>query len=165
LPAAHVLSITDSADQFSASSPFMFSATPEWDVRAPVGKRAVTVWTQTDAEAWFTFHNNAEELETQDQETLETWWSMIHRCLPELGSGVEVIETETPQGHYQRTRRRLGMVGGFAQSLNDAGANPFGHKTPLPGLYMVGDTVFPGQGLASVSYSALLIASELAPTG
>jgi C-3',4' desaturase CrtD len=165
LPADHVLAITDSDDQLSTPSPFMFSATPEWDARGPVGKRAVTVWTQTDAEAWFAFHKDAAELETQDQETLADWWNIIHRCLPELGSGVEVIETETPQGHYERTRRRLGMVGGFAQSLSGAGANPFGHKSPLPGLYMVGDTLFPGPGLAGVSYSALLIANELAPTG
>jgi C-3',4' desaturase CrtD len=164
LPADHVLALTASADQLSPPSPFMFSATPEWDARGPAGKRAVTVWTQIDAEAWFTFHNDAEELETQDQETLARWWNIIHRCLPELGSGVEVIETETPQGHYERTRRRLGMVGGFAQSVSDAGANPFSHKPPLPGLYMVGDTLFPGPGLASVSYSALLVANDLAPT-
>jgi C-3',4' desaturase CrtD len=164
LPADHVLAITNSADQIGPPSPFMFSATPEWDVRGPNGKRAVTVWTQTDAETWFTFHNDTEELETQDQETLERWWNTIHHCLPELGSGVEVIETETPQGHYERMRRRLGMVGGFAQSLSNAGANAFGHHTHLRGLYMVGDTIFPGPGLAGVSYSALLIANELAPT-
>jgi phytoene dehydrogenase-like protein len=142
----------------------MFSVTPEWDVRGPDGKRAVTVWTQTDAETWFTFHNDTEELETQDQEMLERWWNTIHRCFPELGSAVEVIETETPQGYYERTRRRLGMVGGFAQSLSNAGANAFAYKTPLPGLYMVGDTIFPGPGIAGVSYSALVIANELAPT-
>jgi prolycopene isomerase len=160
LPADHLLAVT--AEQGTAS-PFMFAATPHLDRRAPEGKRAVTVWTQTNTEEWFTFHNDQQEIEEQDQQALETWWARIHKSMPELGDGIEVIETETPQSYYQRTRRRLGMVGGVAQTFGAVSFNPFGTRTPVPGLYMVGDTLFPGQGVAAVTYAARLLADELAP--
>ena len=166
LPADHLLAITDrqSTVEEAAASPFMFAGTPDWDRRAPDGKRAVTVWTQTEAEAWFTFHNDQQEIEDQDQRALETWWAILHKSMPELGEGIEVIETETPQSYYQRTRRRLGMVGGVSQTFGASALNPFGARTAVLGLYMVGDTLFPGQGVAAVSYSALMLADELAPT-
>src|SRR5688572_21306629 len=167
LPANHVLAAPEAevpGAEEMGSSPFMFAATPSWDPRGPSGQRAVTVWTQTDTEQWFTFHRDATEIEAQDQSTLEASWERIHTALPELGSEVEIIETETPQTFYERTRRRLGMVGGVAQLTSSFGANafsPFAHTTPIPKLFMVGDTTFPGQGVAAVTHSALTLADEL----
>ena len=167
LPATHILAAPnpgqENEDEF-ASSPFVFAATPSWDRRAPAGQRAVTVWTQTDTEKWFTFHRDHTEIEAQDQRTLEAWWQRIHTALPELGGEIEVIESESPQTFYERTRRRLGMAGGVAQLMSSFGAAPFipfNHKTPIPKLFMVGDTTFPGQGVAAVSHSALVLADEL----
>lgn len=37
-----------------------------------------------------------------------------------------------------------------------------GHRTHLPNLFRVGDTCFPGPGLAAVSHSALITANEIA---
>ena len=165
LPGDHILAVTAGNAERNgepASSPFMFAATPSWDKRAPEGKRAVTVWTQTETEQWFSFHENEKQIEDQDQETLEAWWAKIHACLPALGSGIEIIETATPFSYYERTRRRLGMVGGLAQSPSVFGTNSFSHRTAIPRLYTVGDTTFPGQGIAAVSYSALVLANELA---
>lgn len=164
LPADHILAVTDGKaelDGDASSSPFMFAATPAWDRRAPEGKRAVTVWTTTDTEQWFSFHENEKQIEDQDQKTLEAWWATIHACLPELGSDIEIIETATPLSFYERTRRRLGMVGGVAQFPSVFGTNSFSHKTAIPRLYTVGDTTFPGQGIAAVSYSAWVLANEL----
>jgi phytoene dehydrogenase-like protein len=83
--------------------------------------------------------------------------------MPELGSGIEVIETATPRTFYEQTRRKLGMVGGVGQSLDVFGANYLSHRTSLPNLFMVGDSVFPGQGIAAVTQSALIVANEIAP--
>ena len=163
LPADHILASASGGSDDNAMSPFMFAVSPSSDARAPAGKRAVTIWTQTETESWFTFHNDPQEMEDMDQTALEDWWTRIHRLLPELGAAVEVIETETPQGHYERTRRRMGWVGGFAQSVVNAASNPFSHRTPIPKLYMVGDTLFPGQGVSAVTRSASLLADELAP--
>ena len=143
---------------------FMLGAAPGWDARAPAGKRAATVTAFTDAEQWFDFHSDETGHEEQDARTLEALWARLHAALPELGSGAEVFETATPRTFYERTRRRLGMVGGLARTpdLLD-GPHALTHRTHVPNLLLVGDTVFPGAGLAPVTHSALVVANELAP--
>jgi C-3',4' desaturase CrtD len=166
LPAEHILALTDwqeGKDYSPEETQFMFGIAPAWDARAPEGKRAVTVSTFTEAEQWFSFHEDETELEAQDQMMLERWWERMHGIMPELGAGIEVIETATPRSFYDYTRRRLGMVGGLGQSLDVFGMNSFTHRTLIPNLYMVGDTVFPGQGVAGVTQSALIAANEIAP--
>jgi phytoene dehydrogenase-like protein len=56
------------------------------------------------------------------------------------------------------------MVGGLQRTpdlLN--GPHALTHKTGVPNLLLVGDTVFPGAGLAPVTHSALVVANEIAP--
>ena len=144
---------------------FMFSAAPAWDKRAPAGKRAVTVSTFTEAERWFSFQADESAHEGQDRAALETVWQRLHAALPELGDSIEVIETAGPRTFYERTRRRLGMVGGLGQSLDFFGPRAFTHRTPIPKLYLAGDTIFPGQGVAAVTLSGLAVANEIAPRG
>ena len=166
LPAEHILALTDwqEGEPFNPEeSQFMFGVAPDWDARAPAGYRAVTVSTFTEAEQWFSYHEDEAELEAQDQTMLERWWERIHRAMPELGAGLEVIETATPRSFYDYTRRKLGMVGGVGQSLDVFGLNSLTHRTAIPNLYMVGDTTFPGQGVAAVTQSALIVANEIAP--
>ncbi len=151
-------------EEFDAESGlFMLNAAPAWDARAPEGRRAATVNAFADAEQWFSFHSDESEHEEQDARTLEALWSRVHAALPELGAGAEVFETATPRTFYERTRRRLGMVGGVGQSLDAFGANAPTHRTHVSNLLMVGDTVFPGNGVAAVTHSALVAADELAP--
>lgn len=169
LPAPHILALDDwqQADNETydpARAGLMFSASPPWDTkRAPAGKRAVTVSLYTDVDDWFAYHTDESEHEAQDQNFLEACWERLHRALPELGAGVEVIETATPRTFYEATRRKLGMAGGIPQTLATSGANAFTHRTPYPALYLVGDTTFPGNGLAAVTQSALIAANEIAP--
>ena len=164
LPSEQIISLTDwheGTDFNPEHSLFMFSAAPAWDARAPAGKRAVTVSTFTDAAQWFTFHEDETGHEEQDRRALAECWGRMHAALPELGAGVEVIETATPRVFYERTRRRLGMVGGVGQALEVFGLNAVTHRTSLPNLYMVGDTTFPGNGIAAVTQSALIVADEI----
>jgi len=167
LPSDKILALDDWQEgrEFDAEGAlFMLGAAPAWDARAPAGKRAATVSAFTDAEQWFAFHSDETEHEEQDARTLEALWSRLHAALPELGDGAEVFETATPRTFYERTRRRLGMVGGLARTpdLLD-GPHALTHKTHVPNLLLVGDTVFPGAGLAPVTHSALVVANEIAP--
>ncbi|MCA1618199.1 MAG: hypothetical protein LC795_02555 [Acidobacteria bacterium] len=166
LPSDKVLALSDprGGESFDAeSSLFMLGAAPAWDARAPAGRRSATVSAFTDAEQWFSFHSDESEHEEQDARSLEALWARVHAALPELGAGAEVFETATPRTFYEHTRRRLGMVGGVGQSLGAFGANAPTHRTHVPNLLMVGDTVFPGNGVAAVTHSALVAADELAP--
>ncbi|HEY0379193.1 MAG TPA: NAD(P)/FAD-dependent oxidoreductase [Pyrinomonadaceae bacterium] len=164
LPADHVLALTD-WQEGQAYAPegaqFMFGSAPLWDARAPERMRAVTVSTFTEASQWFSYHEDETEHEEQDRRALEMWWARMHAAMPELGAGVEVIETASPRTFHGDTRRKLGMVGGVGQSTDVFGPRALTHRTALPNLFMVGDTVFPGQGVAAVTQSALIAADEI----
>jgi C-3',4' desaturase CrtD len=168
LPAEQLLAVGDwrggEADEQEPAQ-LMFSVAPAWDARATPGARAATLSTFTDAEQWFSFHEDESEHEAQDQRFLEGRWARLHASVPELGAGCEVLETATPRTFYERTRRRLGMVGGVGQSLASFGAAGPTHHTAVPGLFLVGDTAFPGNGVAAVTHSALVVADEIAPSG
>jgi phytoene dehydrogenase-like protein len=158
LPATRILALSEEQNFFDPEDQIMFAAAPVWDPRAPEGKRAVTVLTFTDVEDWFTFHDSVDELESQDQAKLEELWQRLHQTLPELGDHAEVIETATPLDCYEGTRRKLGMVGwpGVISPLlpNDG-------STPFENLYVVGDSVSEGSGIALVTNRALKLANKI----
>ncbi|HZB45495.1 MAG TPA: hypothetical protein VE360_09640, partial [Pyrinomonadaceae bacterium] len=166
LPSDRLLALDDwqeGRDLDAEGALFVLGAAPAWDARAPEGKRAANVTAFTDAEQWFNFHSDETEHEEQDARALEALWSRLHAALPEIGSGAEVFETATPRTFYERTRRRLGMVGGLARTPDLLeGPHALTHRTHVPNLLLVGDTVFPGAGLAAVTHSALVVANELA---
>ena len=166
LPADQVLALTGAASDEPhdpSLGQLTLAAAPAWDPRGPAGKRAVTVHMYTDVDEWFTFHKDETEHEARDQAALEALWQRLHASIPELGDRAEVIETATPRTYYDLTRRKLGMVGGVGQSLEAFGPNSVTHRTSIPNLFLVGDTVFPGAGIAAVSQSALIVANEIAP--
>jgi phytoene dehydrogenase-like protein len=139
-----------------------FNAAPNWDKRAPAGKRAVTVHAFTEADAWFTFHSDEEELEARDQLMLEACWERLHKAMPELGSSVEVIDTVNPRGYYDATRRKLGMVGGIIPTAAQFWLGQSPYLTSLPNLFILSDTNSFG-GVAGMSRAALALADKLAP--
>jgi phytoene dehydrogenase-like protein len=138
----------------------MFAAAPAWDARAPAGKRAVTVHTFTDVDEWFTFHKDETELEEKDQQMLEQCWTRLHSAMPELGSGIEVIDSATPRAFYDQTRRKLGMVGGLSPKAGSFWLDAPAYTTSLPNLFVVSDTTYPG-GIAGLTRSALVLANRL----
>jgi phytoene dehydrogenase-like protein len=164
LSSSRILALTDwqEGQPYSPEhSQLFFSAAVKSDACAPEDKVAVTVSTFTDVEDWFAFHEDETAHEEQDQSTLENLWTRLHAAIPELGDSVEVIETATPRTFYEETRRKLGMVGRPNGVLNQpAGAAAVG-ATVFPNVFVVGDTIAAGIGLAGVSKSALELADFL----
>lgn len=81
----------------------------------------------------------------------------LQRHLP--GMRVETIRTLDPQDFAQQRHLYEGALYGIAP-----GANPalyFPHRTSLPGLYLAGQTTFPGFGVPSAMYSGLQAAEGL----
>jgi len=163
LPAEHFLVANKQAatETLIDTSRFGFACSSDRDARAPAGKRAVTICFSSDVEQWFTYQADAEEQNLKDQAALETGWQVLHSRMPELGNNIEVIDTATPSTYYENTRRKLGMVWGLGLSLSFLGEPSLSHRTTLPNVFMVGDSAFPGAGLAAVSQSALVVANEI----
>lgn len=164
LVSEHVMALTDwpeGGDDDPEHNHLMFAAAPSWDCRAPAGKRAVTVHAFTDVYSWFTFHNDETEVETKDQQMLEVSWERLHAVMPELGSGIEVIDTANPRTFYELTRRKLGMVGGITATPRHFFADSPCYLTTVPNLFIVSDTRTPGS-IAGLTQSAFVLANSLA---
>jgi phytoene dehydrogenase-like protein len=159
----HFLLVSDWKEDGASPSEdrqLFFAAAPAWDRRAPEGKRAVTVHAATDVEEWFTFHQDETEAEQKDQHMLERCWERLHAALPELGSGIEVIDSATPRTFYESTRRALGRVGGLPVTPQTFWPTARPYLTSVPNLFIVSDTIAPG-GVAGVSQSAWILANTL----
>jgi phytoene dehydrogenase-like protein len=125
----------------------------EFTLALAPGNRTVTFTTRTDVDSWFAYHSSEEEFEASDQAALEQFWNRLHASLPELGSGIEIIETANPRTYYDSTRRKLGMV------LGTDGTHSY--QTCLHNLFMVGDTVSSNPTLNSVVFSASCLVNEI----
>ena len=156
LPAKRIMALTESQESEQRdplSNQLFFSRSNEGAV-APPGKVPVTVTALTNAEDWFSFHEDQSAHERQDQQMLEAVWSRLHNSIPELGDSVEVIETASPQTFYETTRRKFGMIGRPDYS---AGEVPPSLARPFPNVFIVSDTTTSGFGLESVAEAAVRV--------
>jgi phytoene dehydrogenase-like protein len=70
-------------------------------------------------------------------------------------------ELATPRGFAGWTGRPNGMVGGLGQHPSRFGPFGLAGRTPMPGLWLCGDSLHPGEGTAGVSLSALNACRQL----
>jgi phytoene dehydrogenase-like protein len=135
------------------------SISPEWDKeRAPEACRAVTLSTHTSLEPWWQLlHEDREAYEGRKAAYTQRLISAADAILPGFRSSVRLALPGTPVTFQRYTRRARGWVGGFPQS------NLFDALGPrlAPGLWMVGDSIFPGQSVPAVALGGLRVASEV----
>lgn len=132
------------------------SLSPAWDeTRAPAGQRALTLSTHTDLASWWQLYkNDRAAYAARKDEWTEKVLATAETALPGLRSAARLVLSGTPVTFQRFTRRRLGWVGGFPQtSLLRA----FGPRL-APNLYLVGDSIFPGQSTAAVALGGLRVA-------
>jgi len=142
-----------------ANSVFISLNDPDDPTRAPAGQRTVTMSTHTNIAAWYNLQKNDPEAYYARREAyLEQFLQAAERVLPNIRQGIRFSLTGTPQTFQFYTRRPRGMVGGFAQTSLLAARGP---QTGLPNLWLVGDSVFPGQSTAGVTAGAMRVAEAV----
>lgn len=133
------------------------SLSPGWDTsRAPVSHRAITLSTHTDLAPWWTlFHTDRRGYEQRKAAYAARLIEAAERALPGLSASIELNLSGTPVTFQRFTKRDQGWVGGFPQT------NLWRTWTPRlgPGLWMVGDSIFPGQSTAAVALGGLRVAA------
>ncbi len=80
-------------------------------------------------------------------------------AIPELSSGVVVLDAATPRTLEAYTGMPEGALYGFDQSVN--GRRPH-FRSPVRGLYFVGASTYPGAGIESVIISGMICANDIA---
>lgn len=164
LPSPRILALTDwqSGEELDPERSLLTVNADDTKV-APPGRRAVTVSTFSRTAPWFAYDQDGTEHDLNNEGELARWWTLLGGAVPELMDGTEVVASSTPRTTYDETRRRLGTLGGLGQSIALFGPNALTHRTSVPGLFLVGDSVFPGNGVAAVTISALIAANEICP--
>lgn len=138
------------------------SISPAWDAaRAPLGHRAVTMSTHTQLSPWWQlFQDDRERYERRKESYTAQLLEAAETIFPGFQEAATLVKPGTPVTFQRFTRRERGWVGGFPQtSLFDA----WGPRL-APGLWMVGDTIFPGQSMAAVALGGLRVAESILRT-
>ena len=140
------------------------SLSPTWDTsRAPTGRRALTLSTHTRIQPWWALRQaDRDAYRARRAEYTERLLCAAERVIPGLRSRARLVLPATPLTFEFYTGRRLGMVGGFPQTSLLRARGP---RTHLPNVFLVGDSIFPGQSTAAVSLGALRVVTMLQENG
>jgi C-3',4' desaturase CrtD len=122
--------------------------------RAPAGMRAAILSTHVRVQDWQGL--DKEEYAERKAALAEKTLNAAERALPGFRAATDLALTGSPRTYEFYTRRPLGMVGGFPQTSLLAARSP---RAGLGNLWLVGDSIFPGQSTAGVTLGALRVAS------
>jgi phytoene dehydrogenase-like protein len=146
-------------EPFGNGNTVFLSLSPNWDSsRAPVGRRALTMSTHTELDRWWDlFESDRDAYKAKQQEYTERVLSAAERAIPGLREAADLILPGTPVTFERFTRRAWGWVGGFPQTSLFRAWGP----RVAPGIWMVGDSIFPGQSVPAVALGGLRVAESL----
>lgn len=142
----------------------LVSLSPEGDTGyGPEDVRVATMSTHVRPSEWFALDRPAYEVKKADYRT--RMLRALRRALPDAPDALVHAEFATPRSFLRYTRRTEGLVGGPPvarrnSTLLAVGSDVLGH-----GLWVVGDSVFPGQGTMAVVLSAMGVVDRLVATG
>ncbi|MBD2198425.1 MULTISPECIES: carotenoid isomerase [Calothrix] len=92
-------------------------------------------------------------------------WAIIQRLehiFPGLIAGLDYLEVGTPRTHRRFLGRQDGTYGPIPRRKLWGLLGMRFNRTAIPGLYCVGDSTFPGQGLNAVAFSGFACAHRIA---
>ncbi|MGB7415207.1 MAG: C-3',4' desaturase CrtD, partial [Thermosynechococcaceae cyanobacterium] len=127
------------------------------DGRAPKGMATIIASTFTDPDQW---------AQTNDYEGLKEKYrrdaiANLSKFFTLTADTLIHQEAGTPRTFERFTARQKGIVGGIGQRVPHFGPFGFSTRTPISGLWLVGDSTHPGEGTAGVSYSALTAVNQI----
>ncbi len=135
------------------------SLSEEGDGRAPSGEITLIASIFTKTQEWFDlekdqynfkknqyFNKISKAIEEKFNISPEDW---LHR------------ELSTPRAFERWTNRPRGIVGGLGQNPEIFGLFGLSSRTPFKGLWLCGDSIYPGEGTAGVTQSALMVSKQV----
>jgi len=142
-----------------ANSVFISAHPADDRSRAPQGQRAITVSTHTNAERWWRWRSEDPARYRAEKAAMgERMLDTVALALPGIRRHIRYQQIGTPFSFWRYTHREQGMVGGLPQRLSSSGLFSLGPRaTGIGGLWLVGDSTFPGQSTAAVTQSAIRV--------
>ena len=119
--------------------------------------RSVTLSTHTAIAPWWQLrHGDKAAYHARRDEYAERLLTAAETALPGLRHAITLCLPGTPVTFEFYTRRPSGMVGGFAQKSILQARGP---STGIENVWLVGDSIFPGQSTAGVTLGGLRVAN------
>jgi prolycopene isomerase len=126
---------------------------------APSGHHIVHTFTPSSMERWQGLDPGA--YAAKKQADADRLIGRLEAVLPGLAAAITHREVGTPRSHRRFLGRSRGSYGPIpAGRLPGLLPMPF-NRTGIPGLYCVGDSCFPGQGLNAVAFSGFACAHRI----
>jgi len=119
----------------------------------------LTVSTHTRVEPWWALADRAAYAERKAYYA-ERLLAAAELAVPDLRSRIAFTDVGTPRSFLRWTGRVEGRVGGVPQTRGGANFAARSHRVGPPGLFICGDTVFPGQGTIGVTLSGINAARD-----
>lgn len=155
----HLQFLYDYAGEVGENNSLFVSVSQPGDGRAPEGYATITASSFTDPQRW----DRASDYDVLKQHYTETAIVRLSQTFDLRPNHLYHCEAATPRTFARFTQRQQGIVGGIGQRLSSFGPFGFATRTPIPRLWLVGDSTHPGEGTAGVSYAALTIAQQMTP--
>ncbi len=156
-PPRHLELVDDAARPFVEGNHVFVSASGADEARAPAGQCAVTASTHVALPRGAS--NDA--VRAAMERATESMRATLARRAPELWSERVHELTASPRTFERFTRRPLGAVGGAPRRAGLAAYRSLGPHEAAPGVWLVGDSVFPGQSALAAAVGGLRTASVL----
>lgn len=123
------------------------------DERAPKGERVLNVSAHTMPSFWFNLNGDYDSTKKHVQERVV---EILEQKLPGFSKAeVKLVFSASPVTWQNWVYRKKGRVGGIPQSMMRSLLDWTPAQTPFSGLFLCGDTVFPGQGIPGVTLSGI----------
>lgn len=155
----HLQFLYDYEGPIAENNSLFVSVSHPGDGRAPEGHATIIASSFTDPTIWWgeSTSDYRQLKQAYTQEAIERL-SGHFNLTPET---IVHVEAATPRTFARYTGRDRGIVGGIGQRLVTFGPFGFANRTPIPRLWLVGDSTHPGEGTAGVSYSALTVVRQI----
>ncbi|MCS6909531.1 MAG: NAD(P)/FAD-dependent oxidoreductase [Anaerolineales bacterium] len=159
VPDHHQVVVDPTRPLGEANSVFISLSAADDVHRAPAGQRVATLSTHTAVSPWLELkQRDPAAYEARKAAYTEKMLAAAERALPGLRRAVRLCLSGTPATFEFFTRRPQGMVGGFPQTSL---FNVRGPATGLPNVWLVGDSIFPGQSTAGVTLGGMRVAAKV----
>jgi len=126
---------------------------------APPGHRAVMISTHTDLADWSGLDETG--YEQRKKEIGERLISYARRAYPNLGERAVIAQTGTPRSYERFGFRPAGAVGGLRQHPRNTNQHAVPHDLGGPGLWLVGDSTWPGLGTVACVLGSRIVAAGM----
>jgi C-3',4' desaturase CrtD len=154
----HLQFLYDYEGAIAENNSLFVSVSRTGDGRAPEGCATIIASTFTDPSIWW---GNEADYEALKQTYTEAAIARLASFFNLNAATIIHQEAGTPRTFARFTGRDRGIVGGVGQRVPTFGPFGFATRTPVSGLWLVGDSVHPGEGTAGVSYSALTTVRQI----